>query len=50
MFHEAVTKGTTMSYLDASFPDMMTAPGGVPLSVNGRMIGGFGWSENPNFA
>lgn len=47
MFHEAVTKGTGMSSLDGSFPDMMTALGGVPPSVNGRMIGGFGCGGNP---
>ena len=47
-FHAAVTKGTNMSYLDGSFPDMTTAIGGVPLSVDGVMIGGFGTSGNPN--
>ena len=45
-FHTAVTKGTNVSYLDGSFPDMTTADGGVPLSVNGYMIGGFGTSGN----
>jgi hypothetical protein len=29
---------------------MITAPSGVPLSVNGRMIGEFGCSGNPHFA
>jgi len=50
MFHEAVTNGTSMSSVAGSFPDMMTALGGVPLSVNGRMIGGFGCGGNPQVA
>jgi hypothetical protein len=50
MFHEAVTKGMSMSYLGGSFPDMMTALGGVPVSVNDRLIGGSGYSEYPYFA
>lgn len=46
-FHDAITKGTNMSYLDGTFKDMTTAVGGVPLSVHGVMVGGFGTSGNP---
>lgn len=46
-FHDAITKGTNMSYLDGTFKDMTTAVGGVPLAVNGTMVGGFGTSGNP---
>lgn len=46
-FHDAITKGTNMSYLDGTFANMTTAVGGVPLAVNGTMVGGFGTSGNP---
>lgn len=41
-FLDAVSKGTNTSYADGSFPDMTTSPGGVPLSKDGRIVGGFG--------
>ena len=46
-FHDAITNGSNMSYLDGTFVNLTTAPGGVPLSVNGVMVGGFGTSGNP---
>jgi uncharacterized protein GlcG (DUF336 family) len=49
-FHDAVTNGSNMSYLDGTFQNLTTAPGGVPLSVNGTMVGGFGTSGNPFLA
>jgi len=49
-FHDAITNGSNMSYLDGTFKDLTTAPGGVPLSVNGVMVGGFGTSGNPFLA
>ena len=47
LFHDAITKGSNMSYLDGSFPDMTTAVGGIPLSANGVLVGAFGTSGNP---
>ena len=49
-FHDAITNGSNMSYLDGTFINLTTAPGGVPLSVNGVMVGGFGTSGNPFLA
>ena len=46
-FHDAISNGSNMSYLDGTFINMTTAPGGIPLAVNGRMVGGFGTSGNP---
>ena len=46
-FHDAISNGSNMSYLDGTFINMTTAPGGIPLSVNGTMVGGFGTSGNP---
>jgi glc operon protein GlcG len=41
-FLDAVKKGTNISYGDGTFDNMTLSPGGVPLSVNGKIVGGFG--------
>jgi glc operon protein GlcG len=43
-FHESVAQAKNLSYQDGSFPSMTTAVGGVPLIVDGKVIGGFGIS------
>ena len=42
LFQDAVNKGANTSYAGGTFSDMTTSPGGVPLTQNGRIVGGFG--------
>jgi glc operon protein GlcG len=47
-FHEAIQKGTNMSYLDGSFP-LTSAEGGEPLYLGNDCVGGIGFSgQNPD--
>jgi uncharacterized protein GlcG (DUF336 family) len=41
-FQDAVKNGSNISYADGTFPDMTLSPGGVPLTRDGRIVGGFG--------
>lgn len=41
-FMDAVKNGSNISYGDGTFDNMTLSPGGVPLSVNGKIVGGFG--------
>lgn len=41
-FQDAVKNGNNISYADGTFPDMTLSPGGVPLTKDGRIVGGFG--------
>jgi glc operon protein GlcG len=42
VFLDAVKDGSNPSYADGTFPDMTTSPGGVPVSKDGRIVGGVG--------
>ena len=42
IFQDAVNNKSNSSYADGTFPNMTTSPGGVPLTHNGRIVGGFG--------
>jgi uncharacterized protein GlcG (DUF336 family) len=42
VFQDAVNNKSNTSYADGTFDDMTTSPGGVPLTKNGTMVGGFG--------
>lgn len=42
VFKDAVDSKSNSSYADGTFPDMTTSPGGVPLTKDGRIVGGFG--------
>jgi glc operon protein GlcG len=41
-FLDSVKSGRNLSYADGTFPDMTTSPGGIPLTKDGRIVGGFG--------
>jgi uncharacterized protein GlcG (DUF336 family) len=40
-FQAMVKEGRNIAYADGTFPDMTLAPGGIPLFVDGRCVGGF---------
>jgi uncharacterized protein GlcG (DUF336 family) len=42
VFQDAVNNKTNTSYADGTFSDMTTSPGGVPITKDGRMVGGVG--------
>jgi uncharacterized protein GlcG (DUF336 family) len=41
-FQEEVKSGRNIAYADGTFKDMTISPGGMPLFVNGRVVGGLG--------
>jgi len=41
-FLDAVNNGTNTTYMDGTYPDVTTSPGGIPLVKDGKIVGGFG--------